>query len=275
LSKLFCPIESEVKMGLQQEFQMAQSILIVTGAGISVASGISPFRKHKDAVWERDIVTKGTFSYFCEDPVASWQWYRNRFANLVDKKPNPAHFALVQMEKWASDNQKEFLLVTQNIDTLHRKAGSKKLIEIHGRSDCVRCCNPRCIRGEPYGRLEPEEVSFSEFDASPSLSTLPTCPVCNSIVRAHVLWFDETYDGHADYQYERVLTSAFDCHLIVFIGTSFSVGITDSIWRIAKHQNIPMYAIDPSPSKEYNDIFWIEKSAEKLLPSIVSDLEKI
>jgi len=261
-------------MNLQEQLQSAKSILVVTGAGISVASGIAAFRKDKDAVWENDVVTMGTFSFFKEDPVASWTWYRRRFADLVEKQPNAAHYALTQLEQWSIQEGKGFLLITQNIDTLHRKAGSEAVVEIHGRTDCVRCSNSDCLRGEPLGRIEPGEFDFSEFDSDPCFQSLPKCAICGSPVRAHVLWFDEMYDGHADYQYERSLVFAFEAELILFVGTSFSVGITDNIWRVAMHRRIPVFAIDPSPSKDYPNINWIEERSELYLPQLMKTLQE-
>jgi NAD-dependent deacetylase len=272
LSIAFCPIESEGNMDLKEHLQLASSILVVTGAGISVASGISPFRKDKDAIWEKDVLEKGTFSYFLEDQVESWKWYRNRFAGLIDKEPNVAHYSLVQLERWAAGQDKDFLLVTQNIDTLHRQAGSQNLIEIHGRTDCVRCSKASCLRGEPLGRIEKKDFDFTLFDHQPSFANIPKCSICSSPVRAHVLWFDEMYDSHFDYQYERALVFAYQAQIILFIGTSFSVGITDSFWRIAMMNGTSMFAIDPSPSREYPQIIWIEEASEYYLPSLLEAL---
>ncbi len=259
-------------MDLKEHLQQSSSILVVTGAGISVASGISPFRKDKDAIWAKDVLTKGTFSFFLEDQVESWKWYRKRFAGLLDKKPNPAHHCLVQMEKWSTRNEKEFLLVTQNIDTLHRKAGSQNLVEIHGRTDCVRCSRGNCLRGEPFGRIENGGFDFTLFDQRPCFENIPKCPICGSPVRAHVLWFDEMYDSHLDYEYERALVFAYQAELILFIGTSFSVGITDSFWRIAMMNETSMFAIDPSPSREYPQIHWVEEPSEDYLPRLLKEL---
>ena len=153
--------------------------------------------------------------------MESWKWYQQRFSGLTEKKPNAAHVALAELEDWAQQQEKSFLVITQNIDTLHRKAGSENLVEIHGRSDCVRCSNAGCLRGEPLGRIEPGEFSFLAFDKNPCFQTLPKCTVCNSPVRAHVLWFDETYDSHADYQYERSLVFTYEADVILFVGTSF------------------------------------------------------
>ena len=257
---------------LQKHLLEARSIVVVTGAGISVASGIAPFRKDKDAVWEQDILEMGTFAYFKENPVESWKWYRRRFSGLATKEPNAAHLALKNLEDWTLRHNKRFCLITQNIDALHRKAGSQNVIEIHGRSDCVRCSISNCLYGEPFGRLEASEVDFRTFDGNPCFENIPKCPACQSPVRAHVLWFDETYDAHMDYQFDRALMSVFDGHLIIFIGTSFSVGITDSIWQIAIQQNIPMFAIDPSPTKEIPNITWIEQKSEQYLPTLVENL---
>ncbi len=78
-------------------------ILVVTGAGISLASGIPTFRgSDKDAVWKRDVTELGTFHYFCMDPVGSWRWYLSRFAALAGAEPNDGHGALVALERWCA-----------------------------------------------------------------------------------------------------------------------------------------------------------------------------
>ena len=95
-------------------------LLVVTGAGISLASGIPTFRgSDPGAVWKKDITELGTHRYFTQDPVGSWRWYTERFDLVLDKEANAAHLALVDLERWQINRGGDFVLITQNVDPLH------------------------------------------------------------------------------------------------------------------------------------------------------------
>src|SRR4051794_19899120 len=103
-------------------------ILVLTGAGISVASGIPTFRgSDAGAIWAKDVTELATLRYFTSNPVGAWRWYRERFLRVLAALPNPAHHALVRLERWQASRRRDFLLVTQNIDPLHERAGSVRL----------------------------------------------------------------------------------------------------------------------------------------------------
>ena len=136
--------------------------------------------------------------------------------------------------------------MTQNIDTLHRRAGSRELVEVHGRADRFRCSNDGCRLAAPKGTLPREEVDLSAFRAEPTREHVPRCPACGSFLRQHVLWFDEYYQSHDEYQWERVLDAANRAALVVFAGTSLSVGVTDLIATSAERRGVPTYLIDPA-----------------------------
>lgn len=205
----------------------SERLLVLTGAGMGLASGIPTFRgTDPDAVWAKDVMEMGTFAYFRGDPVGSWRWYRSRFRALEGARPNAGHHALVSLERWQRGRGRDFLLVTQNIDTLHRLAGSEALVEVHGRADRLRCPTRGCANAAPAGSLSRASVDFTAFDADSVEANLPTCPQCGAILRAHVLWFDEYYDGHVDYGFDRVIRGLRRADLVLFVGTSFSVGVT-------------------------------------------------
>lgn len=262
-----------MKQQLQNALASAQSVLVVTGAGISVASGISPFRgSDPDAVWNNDILEKGTIRYFLTDTVDSWQWYLSRFDGIVDKEPNDAHHALVQLEKWAGKTKKDFMLLTQNIDCLHRKAGSQRITEVHGRADRLRCVQFGCQNASPGGSVARTSVDFSPFRDAPNGKTLPRCELCGGLIRPHVLWFDEYYTEHVDYAYNQAMRFWTKADIAIFIGTSFSVGITDSIYRDHLYRGVKMWSIDPFSQPEYPNINWIQEKAEVFLPDLVAQL---
>jgi len=223
------------------------SLLVVTGAGVSVASGISTFRgTDPGAIWKRDLTELGTYRYFCSDPVGSWSWYLARFDQVFQARPNPAHEALAALERWQLAAGGRFLLVTQNIDTLHEQAGSRQLVKVHGSADRVRCSRVGCEHGAPKGSLPRADLDLSAFRREPSVDHLPRCPKCGALLRQHVLWFDEYYTEHEDYQFERVEREAARADLALCVGTSFSVGVTALILQLAFAREIPVLSVDPA-----------------------------
>jgi NAD-dependent deacetylase len=198
--------------------------------------------------------------------VGSWRWYLSRFGRTVGARPNPAHAALVALEGFCAKQGGELLLVTQNIDGLHREAGSRNLIEVHGRADRVRCPRWGCPNGAPKGSMARAQFDLASFVAEPSPTTLPRCPRCQAVMRQHVLWFDEYYDSHQDYQWSRVLDGAVNADAVLFVGTSFSVGVTDLILNAALERGSPVLSIDPAeaPSPE---VVSLRARAEEILPA--------
>ncbi|MGB5162758.1 MAG: Sir2 family NAD-dependent protein deacetylase [Thermoanaerobaculia bacterium] len=247
------------------------SLAVITGAGISQASGIPTFRgTDPKAIWRQSDVSLATFEYFRRDPVGQWQWYLDRFEAVAAANPNPAHSALVDLETWHTRRSGSFCLVTQNIDTLHEAAGSSRMIKIHGTSDRVRCSKVGCRFGSPRGSLAATDVRFGDFVASPCKQNLPTCPECSSILRAHVLFFDEYYGEHQDYKFSEAEEVAQTADLMLFIGTSFSVGITDIFLRAGILKRIPIFSIDPggNRSSPWPDLQILPSPAEELLPEV-------
>jgi len=176
------------------------SIVILTGAGISAESGISTFRD-PDGIWSKiDYREVATPEGFAANPARVHAFYNWRRQNALTVEPNAAHLALARLEReFAGD----FLLVTQNVDSLHERAGSRKLIHMHGQHDRALCaaCGER-----------------SAWDAEMSLES--RCPCCGRAghMRPDVVWF-----GEMPYQMERIQTALAACDLFVSIGTSGNV----------------------------------------------------
>jgi NAD-dependent deacetylase len=244
---------------------------VVTGAGASHASGIATFRgREPEAVWRQDDIALATRHTFELDPVAQWSWYLRRFARLEQARPNPGHRALAELERWQTGRGGEFLLVTQNIDTLHEQAGSRRLIKVHGTSDRLRCSRPGCANGAPAGSLDRAAIDLSRFRAAPERYHLPTCPACGALLRAHVLFFDEMYDEHADYRFDEVQRAADEAAVMIFVGTSFSVGVTDLLVRAAAVRRVPRLSVDPGGGRApgWTGIETLAAPAETLLPDV-------
>lgn len=247
-------------------------LLVVTGAGISLASGIPTFRgTDKDAVWKRDVTELGTVAYFTEEPAGSWSWYLSRFDKVLGAKPNGGHTALVGLELWANQKGRPFLLVTQNIDGLHREAGSTELVEVHGSAHRVRCSADACVNGSPRGSLLRNTVDISAFRANPIDANVPKCPACGELLRQHVLWFDELYTGHDDYQWDRVLAAAASSKLVLFVGTSFAVGVTELVTTAARQRRVPVFSIDPA-GRPQPGVTQIAEPSELVLPQLLAAL---
>ena len=177
-----------------------RNIVILTGAGVSAESGLATFRG-ADGLWEghrvEDVATPEAFA---RDPALVHAFYDARRAKLATVKPNAAHEALARLDaEWRG----EFLLVTQNVDDLHERAGSKRLIHMHGelvKGWCLRC-NER-------------------FGWSGAMGASAVCPSCETagLVRPDIVWF-----GEMPYDMERIDQALRNCDLFVSIGTSGAV----------------------------------------------------
>ncbi|MDE3040568.1 MAG: NAD-dependent deacylase [Nitrospirota bacterium] len=175
----------------------ARNVIVLTGAGISADSGVPTFRG-ADGLWRtyraEDLATPEAFA---RDPRLVWEWYNWRRELIATKSPNPAHEALVELER----RKKQFWLITQNVDGLHRAAGSRQLSEIHGNIWRVRCTGCREIS-------ENREVP---------LPLLPMCRRCHALLRPHIVWFGESLWEEDLHRCDEVLR---DCDLLLVIGTS-------------------------------------------------------
>lgn len=249
-------------------------LVVVTGAGISLASGIPTFRgDDPGAVWKESVTELGTYRFFRRDPVKSWQWSLEIFSRAEGAEPNEGHRALAELERRHVERGGRFTLVTQNIDTLHEEAGSEELVKVHGTVDRLRCGSDGCELGSPRGSIPREDVDFAAFREDPSEETLPRCPECGDLIRRHVLWFDEYYSDHEDYQWPRVREAAASADLYLFVGTSFSVGVTELFLQNAATRRKPAWSIDPKPVPTWMPLEAVEARAEEALPRLVERLE--
>lgn len=247
----------------------ARAALVVTGAGVSLASGIDTFRgSDPGALWHEDVMAKATLEHFRRDPADAWSWYLARFQRLRNAAPNPAHRALASLQRCYAARGREALLVTQNIDGLHARAGSEPLVEIHGKARRVRCAAPGC-REAAFGTRDFDPHDFDAFLRHGDPALLPRCPRCGAgPLRPHVLWFDEHYESHPDYDFARVLEFLPRADLVLFVGTSFSVGITDGIVGDALARGRPCWSIDPAAGAPPG-VRELPRRAEAILPVLI------
>jgi NAD-dependent deacetylase len=256
---------------LTAAIEAAQGLIVVlTGAGISLASGIPTFRgSDPGAIWARDITEMATLRYFTADPVGAWRWYRERFLRVLAARPNQAHHALVTLERWQALRRRDFLLVTQNIDTLHERAGSTRVVKVHGSAARCRCADPACRLGAVES-MAFDAVDFTEFDRDPRVGAIPSCSECGALVRPHVLWFDELYVSHADYQWHVVDAAAARIQLLICVGTSLAVGVTSFLQSAAANAGVPVFLVDPGerPRDAHRSMVHLRAKAEELLPQV-------
>ena len=185
-------------LALIQVLRNATHVVALTGSGISAESGVPTFREAQRGLWERyDPQELATPDAFARDPRLVWEWYEWRRHLVAEAEPNPGHRALAELERRTPD----FTLVTQNVDGLHERAGSRNTIELHGNLLRSRCS------------LEDEVVEPEEHDAS----VPPRCPRCGAFLRPDVVWFGEMLPLGA---LETASQAARGCDLFFSIGTS-------------------------------------------------------
>ena len=236
---------------MMERFRRAKRVVVITGAGISAESGVPTFRG-PNGLWRRyraeDLATPQAFQ---GDARLVWEWYDWRRRLISGKEPNAGHLAIAAME----DLFEEFLLITQNVDGLHRKAGSTKLIEIHGNIWKVRCM--------AEGKVFPNsEVPLREIP--------PRCD-CSALLRPDVVWFGESLS-------ERDLADAYavlkECDCLLVVGTSAVVQPVASFPTIARSGGafIVEVNVEPTPISGWVDESILGKSGQ-VLPRLVEGLK--
>lgn len=176
----------------------ATKVTVLTGAGVSAESGVPTFRDAQTGLWAKyspqELATPRAFK---KQPKLVWEWYEWRRKLVGDAQPNPGHLALVQME----ERFPHFHLITQNVDGLHQRAGSKKVIELHGNITRTKC-------------FDEDEVVFEWKDTG---DVPPKCPKCNGLLRPDVVWFEESLPEKA---LQDAMKASKDCEVFLSIGTS-------------------------------------------------------
>ena len=192
-------------------------LLVITGAGVSAESGIPTFRG-RDGYWRNlDPMKLATPEAFARDPQLVWQWYRERRRRIRDAQPNAAHTAIARLAQRAG----EFLLVTQNVDDLHARAGlsEEKIVQIHGNiftTRCSRCSWSADSRGDANDNDEPAKPAATSRSTN---DALVRCPTCNALARPGVVWFGEQLPWHEVQRVEDYLARG-GCRAVIVAGTT-------------------------------------------------------
>jgi len=218
------------------------NIVVITGAGISVESGIQPFRGAK-GIWEENPMEMATYHKYSNDPAHFLTWYYNRFISCKDALPNATH------AKLASSNIR---VITQNIDNLHVKANhnNDRLIEIHGNLNYKRRIGAEHLNELEFANwnnIDESNLEASLFD----FFKIGNGGVLNEkhSYRPHVLLFDEFYTEL--YQYEKAITWLLEAETIIFMGTSNSVGFTSGALQMGVNNGKQVIVVDPNPSPSF------------------------
>ena len=203
------------------------SLAVLTGAGISAESGVPTFRG-EGGLWRtyraEDLATPGAFR---RDPQLVWEWYDWRRSLIGACQPNPAHQILTEME----DHFDDFVLITQNVDGLHRLAGSRNVVELHGNIwglRCTRACRPK---------WQDRTVPLAELP--------PRCPDCGALARPDVVWFGESLPIDV---LETAYAAAQRCQVMLVVGTSAVVQPAASLPLIAVRRGAHVVEINPQPT---------------------------
>lgn len=235
----------------------ADRIAVLTGAGISAESGIPTFRDAQSGLWAKfDPARLASPEGFAADPALVWGWYSSRREGVRRAQPNAAHRALAD---WATAHPGRLTVITQNVDDLHQRAGSRDVVRLHGDILEDRWFD-RCRRQE---RGEPPCDPASARAGEP-----PTCADCGNRVRPGVVWFGEALPVAALHAAEQ---AALRCRLMLVVGTSGAVYPAAGLARTARRSGARVVIVNPHES-ELDDVAdrCLRGPAATLLPRLLA-----
>lgn len=228
--------------------QNAKHVAVLTGAGTSAESGVPTFREAQTGLWQQyDPTELATPQAFRRNPKLVWDWYAWRRELVARAEPNAGHYALAAMVKHVPT----FTLITQNVDSLHQRAGSENVLELHGNIKRIKCFD--------CGRFVKE---FEETAVSP-----PHCPHCNGYLRPDVVWFGE---GLPQATLQRAFIAARNCDVFLSVGTSALVHPAASLPVEAIQNNRTAVEINPqSTPLTAHMTFVLNGPSGEILPELV------
>ncbi|MCB1825729.1 MAG: NAD-dependent deacylase [Candidatus Competibacteraceae bacterium] len=227
----------------------ARRVAVLTGAGISAESGVPTFREAQTGLWARyDPTELATPDAFQRNPKLVWEWYIWRQQRVRQAEPNAGHRALVEMEQRIA----EFTLITQNVDGLHRRAGSHQILELHGNLFRAKC----------FSEDRPVE-SWSDGEEIP-----PRCPRCGGLLRPDVVWFGEMLPAATLRAAEHATATA---ELFFSIGTSALVYPAADLPFAALNAGAAVVEINPQPTPLSPHVtFSLNGAAGQILPALIA-----
>jgi len=238
---------------LLQQLATAQRVTVLTGAGVSAESGVPTFRDAQTGLWEKYKPEElATPTAFRRNPRLVWEWYAWRRKLVADAKPNPAHFALVELESMFPN----FQLVTQNVDGFHHQAGSRRIVELHGNINRTKCFDEGTVI-----------ASWNDTGDIP-----PKCPKCGGLLRPDVVWFEEPLP---EAEIEQATTASSECDVFLCVGTSALVYPAAALPYAALRSGATVVEINPQETPFTAQAhFALAGKAGVVLPEIVKALKR-
>lgn len=241
-----------IPTALINQLRVARRVAVLTGSGVSAESGVPTFREAQTGMWEQfkpeELATPRAFQ---RNPRLVWEWYEWRRQLVSTAKPNPAHFALVQLERLYP----HFDLITQNVDGLHQSAGSRQVVELHGNITRTKCAN--------------EGKSVTQWKSSGEIP--PRCPDCGGLLRPDVVWFEEQLPQAA---LARAIEASTASEVFISIGTSAVVYPAAELPFQAQRGGAVLVEINllSTPLTDHAD-FVLTGAAGSVLPALLAQLE--
>jgi NAD-dependent deacetylase len=231
---------------LARQIKDAQKIVFVTGAGISQESGIPTFRG-KEGLWRKyDPMQLATIDAFYENPQLVWEWYEERRKNILAAKPNAGHYAIAELAKY-----KDVIVLTQNIDGLHQRSGSRNVLELHGSIIRIKCTV-----------CDFKDNITTDFEELP-----PKCK-CGNILRPDVVWFGE---GLPQDVWGEAITHAQTCDMMIIAGTSLVVSPANTLPLYAKQNGATLIEVNPQKTVMSSEMdLSIRETSANALPKLLS-----
>jgi NAD-dependent deacetylase len=214
---------------VREQLAAARRIAVLTGAGMSAESGVPTFRDAQTGLWSRfDPMQLASEQGFRADPALVWRWYAGRRSAVARAEPNPGHLALAGEER----RGRPLVVITQNVDDLHRRAGSTQVVELHGAIARTICLSKCGFCEEDPARLPPGEP--------------PRCPNCGDWLRPGVVWFGEMLDPE---QLAAAEAAATACDVMLVVGTSGMVYPAAGLPLAARQAGATVVIVNPAPSE--------------------------
>lgn len=251
--------EMHIPEEIIMKLQAAQHVVVFTGAGVSAESGIPTFRDDLTGLWENfsaeDLATPRAFK---QDPALVWGWYEWRRMKILQAQPNLAHLAIASLANLVP----KLTLITQNVDDLHERAGSRDVLHLHGRINKPFCFTCRRPHEYPLG-IPDEPESGRRLDP-------PRCKRCGGKIRPGVVWFGESLP---DTEWDTANDAAFRCDVFFCIGTSSIVQPAARLAYLAFQRGAIVIQINPNPTSLDNRASLnLHGPAGEVLPWLISKI---
>lgn len=240
--------EKDIPTSLLDALRSARRVAALTGAGVSAESGVPTFRDAQTGLWAqyspKELATPKAFT---EQPELLWRWYTWRRELVASAKPNPAHYALAELERRVP----HFTLITQNVDGLHQQAGSGSIVELHGNLQHTRCFQ--------------EGIRVDQWEDTGDVP--PRCPSCRGLLRPGVVWFGESLP---EAELKAAWRAAEKADVFFTIGTSAIVQPAASLPLTASEHGAVVVEVNPDRTPlTYLADYVLQGPAGEILPELL------